>query len=124
MYGVGVSPTAPATSPRAAIVLNLSYELAAGEQITVERMKEIIGRADAKKEQLKGKPRLEVTAMANGEWYESRPKGWPKHGFEKRLGVIAFAVLIVFVFSAWRFMGRRKQADSEGCNGFTFRITS
>ena len=45
-----------------AIVLNLFYELAAGEQITVERMKEIIGRADAKKEQLKGKP----TAGGNG----------------------------------------------------------
>jgi hypothetical protein len=35
-----------------AIVLNLFYELAAGERITVERMKEIIGRADAKKGQL------------------------------------------------------------------------
>lgn len=46
-----------------AIVLNLFYELAAGEQITVERMKEIIGRADAKKEQLKGKP----TAGGNGD---------------------------------------------------------
>ena len=45
-----------------AIVLDLFYELAAGEQITVERMKEIIGRADAKKEQLKGKP----TAGGNG----------------------------------------------------------
>ena len=45
-----------------AIVLNLFYDLAKGEEITVERMKEIIGRADAKKEQLKGKP----TAGGNG----------------------------------------------------------
>ena len=34
-----------------AIVLNLFYELANGEEITVERMKEIIARADAKKSQ-------------------------------------------------------------------------
>ena len=46
-----------------AIVLNLFYELAAGEQITVERMKEIIGRADAKKGQLKENP---ITAGGNG----------------------------------------------------------
>ena len=32
-----------------AIVLNLFYELAAGEPVTVERMKEIIAKADAKK---------------------------------------------------------------------------
>ena len=36
-----------------AIVLNLFYELAAGEPVTVERMKEIIQKADAKKGQLK-----------------------------------------------------------------------
>ena len=40
-----------------AIVLNLFYDLANGEQITVGRMQEIIARADAKKgQQLKGKP--------------------------------------------------------------------
>lgn len=40
-----------------AIVLNLFYDLANGEQITVGRMQEIIARADAKKGQpLKGKP--------------------------------------------------------------------
>lgn len=39
-----------------AIVLNLFYDLAKGEEITVERMQEIIGRADAKKGQLKEKP--------------------------------------------------------------------
>ena len=39
-----------------AIVLNLFFGLANGEEITVERMKEIIGRADAKKGQLKEKP--------------------------------------------------------------------
>ena len=32
-----------------AIVLNLFFDLAKGEEITVERMKEIIARADAKK---------------------------------------------------------------------------
>ena len=45
-----------------AIVLNLFFDLAKGEEITVERMQEIIARADAKKEQLKGKP----TAGGNG----------------------------------------------------------
>lgn len=39
-----------------AIVLNLFYGLANGEEITVERMQEIIAKADAKKGQLKEKP--------------------------------------------------------------------
>ena len=57
-------------------------------------------------------------AQLNGEWYESRPKGWPKHGWEKRLGVLAFAVLIVFVFSAWRFMGPPEAGGLGGLQRF------
>ena len=41
----------------------------------------------------------------SGDWYQSRPKGWPRHGWEKRLGAILFGALVMFVFSAWRFMG-------------------
>ena len=28
----------------------------------------------------------------NGEWDSSRPKGWPRHGWEKRLAALVFAV--------------------------------
>lgn len=35
----------------------------------------------------------------NGMWCSSRPKGWPRHGFEKRAGAIFFG--IVAMFAAW-----------------------
>ncbi|MEZ5352972.1 MAG: hypothetical protein R2762_10085 [Bryobacteraceae bacterium] len=35
------------------------------------------------------------------DWYQSRPKGWPRHGFEKRLGAVLFGALVMFVFGAW-----------------------
>ena len=35
----------------------------------------------------------------NGMWSSSRPKGWPRHGFEKRAGAIFFG--IVAMFAAW-----------------------
>lgn len=37
------------------------------------------------------------------DWYQSRPKGWARHGFEKRLEAIG--ALVMFVFGARRFMG-------------------
>lgn len=35
----------------------------------------------------------------NGMWSSARPKGWPRHGFEKRGGAIFFG--IVAMFAAW-----------------------
>lgn len=32
----------------------------------------------------------------SGDWYQSRPKGWPRHGWEKRLGAILFGALVMF----------------------------
>ena len=32
-------------------------------------------------------------------WVSSRPKGWPRHGFEKRAGAVFFGVITVF--AAW-----------------------
>ncbi len=35
----------------------------------------------------------------NGMWSSSRPKGWPRHGFQKRGGAIFFG--LVATFAAW-----------------------
>ena len=35
----------------------------------------------------------------SGMWVSSRPRGWPRHGFEKRAGAIFFGVIAVF--AAW-----------------------
>ena len=37
--------------------------------------------------------------MNGGEWHVSRPKGWPRHGYEKRIGAVFFGV--VAMFAAW-----------------------
>ena len=37
----------------------------------------------------------------SGMWISARPKGWPRHGFEKRGGAIFFG--IVAMFAAWFF---------------------
>jgi len=52
------------------------------------------------------------------DWYQSRPKGWPRHGWEKRLGAILFGALVMFVFSAWRLMGPPEAGGLSGLQRF------
>jgi hypothetical protein len=37
----------------------------------------------------------------SGMWISARPRGWPRHGFQKRGGAIFFG--IVAMFAAWFF---------------------
>ena len=53
-----------------------------------------------------------------GDWYQSRPKGWPRHGFEKRLGAVLFGLLVMIVFGAWRFMGPPEAGGLGGLQRF------
>lgn len=61
---------------------------------------------------------MPVQQTMSGDWYQSRPKGWPRHGWEKRLGAILFGALVMFVFSAWRFMGPPEAGGLSGWQRF------
>lgn len=61
---------------------------------------------------------MPVQQTMSGDWYQSRPKGWPRHGFEKRLGAVLFGALVMFVFGAWRFLGPPEAGGLSGLQRF------
>ena len=70
------------------MLINLVYDLASGEPLTPERMQELIAKADGEKRE-KALLRLQADNgrwSMNGMWSSARPKGWPRHGYQKRAG--------------------------------------